>query len=151
MAKTKEELNENKKEYEKIINKLHELNEDELKQITGGADSIDVETYTNWEILPSMLSKTKELLDEELDKVTGGYVQDGDNYYFEGNEVFKNNRMLYVINKKQTLKGNEGLQYDVYRTLGPNAEYVESDSYAVSYFVNSYTYIGTKDNCGYNF
>ena len=38
MAKTQEELNLLKIEYETVTNKLKELNEDELKQITGGED-----------------------------------------------------------------------------------------------------------------
>ena len=36
MAKTQEELNQLKTEYETLATKLQELNEDELKQITGG-------------------------------------------------------------------------------------------------------------------
>ncbi len=34
--KTKEELNVLKKEYEELINKLHDLTEEEVKQVTGG-------------------------------------------------------------------------------------------------------------------
>ena len=36
MAKTQEELNELKNEYELVTNKLKELTEDELKQVAGG-------------------------------------------------------------------------------------------------------------------
>ena len=36
MAKTKEELNQLKTEYETLNNKLNELSEDEFKEITGG-------------------------------------------------------------------------------------------------------------------
>lgn len=36
MPKTQEELNELKKEYEILNNKLTELTEEELKQVTGG-------------------------------------------------------------------------------------------------------------------
>ena len=36
MTKTQEELNALKQEYESLNNKLQELNEDELKQVTGG-------------------------------------------------------------------------------------------------------------------
>lgn len=36
--KTKEELNAIKKEYEDVKNKLSELNEDELKEVTGGVN-----------------------------------------------------------------------------------------------------------------
>ena len=39
MAKTKEELNELKNEYETLNNKLNELSEDELKLVTGGANN----------------------------------------------------------------------------------------------------------------
>ena len=38
MSKTKEELEQLKSECETLNNKLKELNEDELKQITGGND-----------------------------------------------------------------------------------------------------------------
>ena len=41
MAKTKEELNELKQEYELLKSKLNELSEEELKQITGGCDDWD--------------------------------------------------------------------------------------------------------------
>ena len=37
MPKTQEELNQLKKEFEALTTKLKELNEDELKQVTGGA------------------------------------------------------------------------------------------------------------------
>ena len=39
MAKTKEELNQLKIEYETLNNKLNELSEDELKLVTGGANN----------------------------------------------------------------------------------------------------------------
>ena len=38
MAKTKEELNELKKEYETLNSKLKELTEEELNMVTGGED-----------------------------------------------------------------------------------------------------------------
>ena len=42
--KTKEELNELKEEVEKLDEKLHELTEEELAQVTGGAvSSFDVQ------------------------------------------------------------------------------------------------------------
>ena len=37
MAKTQDELKELKEEYEKLNEKLKELSDDELKQVTGGA------------------------------------------------------------------------------------------------------------------
>lgn len=40
MAKTKEELNVLKNEYETLTTKLNELNEDELKQVCGGSETI---------------------------------------------------------------------------------------------------------------
>lgn len=52
--KTKEELNELKKEYENVKSKLSELSEDELKEVAGGVDPSVIETYTNWEILPTI-------------------------------------------------------------------------------------------------
>lgn len=36
MAKTQEELNKLKEEYEQLVNKLKELTEEELDEITGG-------------------------------------------------------------------------------------------------------------------
>lgn len=44
MAKTKEELNTLKTEYETLNNKLKELNEDELKQVIGGNGIPGLET-----------------------------------------------------------------------------------------------------------
>ena len=41
MAKTKEELNELKNEYKSLANKLQELTEDELIQVTGGIANPD--------------------------------------------------------------------------------------------------------------
>lgn len=38
MTKTKKELNDLKTEYEALNNKLKELTEDELKEVTGGTD-----------------------------------------------------------------------------------------------------------------
>ena len=46
MLKTKEELNELKQEYDSLVNKLKELTEDELLQVTGGLQTdsdIDIE------------------------------------------------------------------------------------------------------------
>lgn len=42
MPKTKQELNELKKEYEKLSLKLKELSSDELKEVTGGESIFDV-------------------------------------------------------------------------------------------------------------
>ena len=54
--KAKEELNALKKEYENVKSRLSELNEDELKEVVGGTgdEQINVEVYTNWEILPTI-------------------------------------------------------------------------------------------------
>lgn len=41
MAKTKEELNTLKQEYESLNNRLKELDDDELKQVTGGTNIED--------------------------------------------------------------------------------------------------------------
>ena len=42
MAKTQEELNQLKVEYETLNNKLKELSDDELKLVTGGSDNKEV-------------------------------------------------------------------------------------------------------------
>ena len=44
MAKTQDELKELKEEYEKLNEKLKELSDDELKQVTGGITSLWSET-----------------------------------------------------------------------------------------------------------
>ena len=51
MAKTKEELNELKIEYESLNEKLKELSDDELKQVTGGITSLWSETLETAELL----------------------------------------------------------------------------------------------------
>ena len=51
MAKTKEELNELKIEYESLNEKLKELSDDELKQVTGGNTGLWSETLETAEIL----------------------------------------------------------------------------------------------------
>ena len=45
MAKTKEELNQLKTEYESLANKLQELTDDELMQVTGGDANTIKTTY----------------------------------------------------------------------------------------------------------
>ena len=69
MSKTKEELKILKNEIESLNKKLSELSDDELKEVTGGImpfitalknhasatdgnGAIDVEHYSNWEVLP---------------------------------------------------------------------------------------------------
>lgn len=42
MAKTKQELDELKKEFETVNSKLKELNEDELKEVCGGVNIWDI-------------------------------------------------------------------------------------------------------------
>lgn len=56
MAKTKEELDELKKDYEELANKLKDLSEDELKEVCGG-DGVNI-----WDVAP----KKKDIFD--LDK-----------------------------------------------------------------------------------
>lgn len=53
MAKTKEELQQLKKEVEDLKAKLNELNEEEIKSVVGGTSIEDIEHYTEWEILPT--------------------------------------------------------------------------------------------------
>ena len=51
MSKTKEELKELKQEFETLNNKLKELTEDELKQVTGGYDPFEkLEGGTNQDV-----------------------------------------------------------------------------------------------------
>lgn len=52
--KTKEELEALKQEVIRLEEKLKELSEEELKEITGGAGEIDIEVFNNWEILPTI-------------------------------------------------------------------------------------------------
>lgn len=51
--KTKEELNLIKEEIANLTNKLKELSEDELKEITGG-EYIDIDHFNTWEVLPTI-------------------------------------------------------------------------------------------------
>ena len=45
MTKTKEELNQLKKEYETMINRLKELSDDELNIVTGGNDTLIISRH----------------------------------------------------------------------------------------------------------
>ena len=47
MAKTKEELDQLKKEYEELKNKLRDLSEDEINLITGGSQQQDEQTQAD--------------------------------------------------------------------------------------------------------
>ena len=47
MAKTKEELDQLKKEYEELNNKLRDLSEDEINLITGGSQQKDEQTQAD--------------------------------------------------------------------------------------------------------
>lgn len=59
--KTNEELKQLKQEYENLKTKLKELNEDELKEITGGSnDPIDINHFNPWEVLPTINSCVKD-------------------------------------------------------------------------------------------
>lgn len=58
--KTKEELIQLKKECNDLAGKLSELSENELKEIASGVDPSVIETYTNWEILPTILNTNKK-------------------------------------------------------------------------------------------
>lgn len=51
--KTKEELNQIKKEIDDLSNKLMDLSEDELKEVTGG-EYIDVDYFNTWEVIPTI-------------------------------------------------------------------------------------------------
>ena len=54
MAKTKQELEELKKQVESIKTKLNELDEDEIRSIVGGVDIEDIEHYAEWEVIPTI-------------------------------------------------------------------------------------------------
>ena len=54
MAKTKQELEELKKQVESIKTKLNELDEDEIKSVIGGIDIEDIEHYAEWEVIPTI-------------------------------------------------------------------------------------------------
>lgn len=47
MAKTKEELEQLKKEYEELNNKLRDLSEEEINLITGGSQQQDEQTQAD--------------------------------------------------------------------------------------------------------
>lgn len=51
MAKTQEELNQLKNEYESLTNKLKELNEEELKLVTGGTYKKDIGSDKNAKVI----------------------------------------------------------------------------------------------------
>ena len=51
MTKTQEELNDLKQEYETLNNKLKELNEDELKFVTGGVYKKDIGSDKNAKVI----------------------------------------------------------------------------------------------------
>ena len=54
MAKTKQELEELKKQVETLKTRLNELDEDEIRSIVGGIDIEDIEHYTEWEVIPTI-------------------------------------------------------------------------------------------------
>ena len=54
MAKTKQELEELKKQVESIKTKLNELDEEEIRSIVGGIDIEDIEHYAEWEVIPTI-------------------------------------------------------------------------------------------------
>lgn len=51
MAKTKEELEQLKKEYEELCAKMKELSEDELVQVTGGKYKKDIGSDKNAKVI----------------------------------------------------------------------------------------------------
>ena len=68
MAKTKEELNALKEEFETVNKKLVELSEDELKQVTGGNAGSDIEGLRfSGKQVPLPEAKSKKEID-------GGYA-----------------------------------------------------------------------------
>ena len=70
MKKTKEELNTLKQEYETLNNKLQELTEDELKEVSGGTNLANIiggiaTINTAQVIIGSALSKKDNIVDKE--------------------------------------------------------------------------------------
>ena len=60
MAKTQEELNALKEEVETVSRKLHELTEDELKQVIGGTGSVFQSPVYEYEAVSYMTGKVTE-------------------------------------------------------------------------------------------
>ena len=54
MPKTKQELEELKRQVESIKTRLNELDEDGIRSIVGGIDIEDIEHYTEWEVIPTI-------------------------------------------------------------------------------------------------
>ena len=54
MPKTKQELEELKRQVETLKTKLKDLDEDELRSIAGGIDIEDIEHYAEWEVIPTI-------------------------------------------------------------------------------------------------
>lgn len=54
MPKTKQELEELKRQVESIKTRLNELDEDEIRSIVGGIDIEDIEHYAEWEVIPTI-------------------------------------------------------------------------------------------------
>ena len=70
MAKTQEELNQLKNEYESLANKLQELTEDELKQVTGGYPDPQGE-YLTFNSLDNQTEKISILKDASSTAIYG--------------------------------------------------------------------------------
>ena len=70
MAKTNEELNELKQEYESLATKLQELTEDELKQVAGGYPDPQGE-YLTFNSLDNQTEKISILKDASSTAIYG--------------------------------------------------------------------------------
>ena len=70
MAKTIEELNELKQEYESLATKLQELTEDELKQVTGGYPD-PLGEYLTFDFLDNQTEKNGILKDASSTAIYG--------------------------------------------------------------------------------
>ena len=70
MAKTQEELNQLKTEYESLANKLQELTEDELMQVTGGYPDPQGE-YLTFNSLDNQTGKISILKDASSTAIYG--------------------------------------------------------------------------------
>lgn len=69
--KNKEEIEKIKQDVISLQEKLKELSEDELKEVTGG-DDIDIEIFNHWEILPTINSFNNCEFENNKSKSEGG-------------------------------------------------------------------------------
>ena len=104
MAKTQEELNTLKTEYETLNNKLKELSEDELKLVTGGANNQLFTYYVGSE-----------------GRVCGLEIQVGD--YFTGDApIDRREAIIYRLESRDSISPGNGIttKFTVNKAAFPN-------------------------------